>query len=253
MHALAVSSLVFALVFGGAFVGRAIRRVRPDDHFSPEAKETIRVAIGLVVTMTSLVLGMLVSSSKTFYDGEKNQVAELAAQVILLNDLLASYGPEAGKIRLDARQFVEDAVNRIWPSIRSQTSQLRPATADSYFYQQIQQLTPKSDAQASAKAQILAVTLSVKKTYWLMYLQSEQPSLAPPLLVVVTSWLVAIFISFGVFAPHNSTVTFTLFVCAVAVSAAIFIISSMNSPFSGVLKISPAAVRDALSQMPAGQ
>ena len=99
MHALAMSSLVFALVFGGALAGMAIRRVKPDDRFTPEAKDTIRLAIGLVVTMTSLVLGMLVSSAKTFYDGEKNQVAELSAQVILVNDLLTTYGPETGQLR----------------------------------------------------------------------------------------------------------------------------------------------------------
>ena len=67
--------------------------------------------------------------------------------------------------------------------------------------------------------------------------------------MVVTSWLVAIFISFGVFAPANPTVMVTLIVCAVAVSAAIFIIMEMYSPFSGMLRISPVAIRDALSQM----
>jgi len=41
----------------------------------------------------------------------------------------------------------------------------------------------------------------------------------------------------------------TLIVCAIAVSAAIFIIMEMYSPFSGVLRISPVAVRDALQQM----
>jgi hypothetical protein len=60
---------------------------------------------------------------------------------------------------------------------------------------------------------------------------------------------VAIFISFGIFAPPNSTVIVTLIVCALAVSAAIFIIMEMYAPFEGILKISPAAVRDALSQM----
>jgi hypothetical protein len=68
-------------------------------------------------------------------------------------------------------------------------------------------------------------------------------------LVVVTSWLVAIFIGFGIFAPSNSTVMVTLIICALAVSAAIFIIMEMYSPFSGILKISPVAIRDALHQM----
>jgi len=251
MHALVVSFVVFALVFGGALAGMGLRRLLPEAHLVPASKDTIRLAIGLVVTMTGLVLGMLVSSAKTFYDGEKNQVAELSSQVVLLNDLLEAYGPETEQSRTLARQFVEDALDRIWPKERSQLSQLRPAYSGQAFYKQMEQLVPKNDAQTAIKGQLLALNVNLRRTYWLMYLQSEQSSLAIPLLAVVTSWLVAIFISFGLFAPRNPTVMTTLIVCALAASAAIFIIMSMYSPFRGVLTISPVAVRTALSQMTA--
>jgi hypothetical protein len=244
-----MSSLVFALIFVSALVGMFIRRVAPDAHFSPEAMDTVRLAIGLVVTMTGLVLGMLVSSAKTFYDSEKNQVAEMASQIILLNDLLSAYGPETAQTRNEARQFVEDAIDRIWPSEKSQMYQLRPQDNDQNLYKQLELLAPKNETQAAAKAQLISSTITLKRTYWLMYLQSEQTSIPIPLLVVVTSWLMAIFVSFGIFAPRNATVILTLIVCALAVSAAVFIIMSMYLPFGGILKISPVAVRDALSQM----
>jgi hypothetical protein len=249
MHALMVSSLVFALVFAGALVGMAIRRAVPETHFTPEAKDTVRLAIGLVVTMTGLVLGMLVSSAKTFYDGEKNQVAEMSSQIILMNDLLASYGPETKQARMEALGFVEDAADRIWPKEKSALFQLRPANRSEDFYREVQSLVPKNDTQASVKAQLLSLNMSLKKGYWLMYLQTVQTPIPTPLLGVVTSWLVAIFISFGIFAPRNLTVMATLIVCAMAVSAAIFIILSMYAPFTGILRISPAAVRDAVHQM----
>jgi hypothetical protein len=82
-----------------------------------------------------------------------------------------------------------------------------------------------------------------------MFIEAEQTSMAIPLLVVVVAWLVAIFIGFGLFAPPNSTVIVTLVICALAVSAAIFIIMEMYTPFSGVLKISSAPIREALSQL----
>ena len=249
MHALVVGSLVFALVFGGGLVGMVIRRAVPETHFTPEAKDTIRLAIGLVVTMTGLVLGMLVSSAKTFYDGEKNQVAEMSSQVILMDDLLAVYGPETKQARIQARGFVEDAVGRIWPKEKTELSQLKPHNEGHAFYKELQLLVPKNDAQASTKAQVLSLITSLRKDYWLMYLQTVQTPIPSPLLMVVTSWLVAIFVSFGIFAPRNLTVMVTLIICAMAVSAAIFIILSMYAPFSGVLKISPAAMRDAVHQM----
>ena len=59
MNSAAVSFLVFALTFTGALIGMALRRVLPQDHLDQDAKDTMRLAVGLVVTMTGLVLGML--------------------------------------------------------------------------------------------------------------------------------------------------------------------------------------------------
>jgi len=249
MHALEVGSLAFALIFAGALAGMAIRLRLPPEHLVPEAKDSVRLAIGLVVTMTGLVLGMLVSSSKTFYDGEKSPVAQLGSQIVLLSDLLVAYGPETDPLRIEARKFVQDGIDRVWPKESSQVYQLRPESASSYFYARVQQLTPKDDMQRAVKSELLSTALTLRGTYWLMYLQSVQTSMPKPLLVVVISWLVAIFVSFGLFAPRNATVVVTLIICAMAASAAIFIISSMYSPFSGILKISPISANAALSQM----
>ena len=93
MSSLQVSSIVFALVFSGAPTGMALRRILPDKHFGTDAKDTVRLATSLIVTMTGLVLGMLVSSAKTYYDTQKNVVAEISSQVILLDSLLTEYGP----------------------------------------------------------------------------------------------------------------------------------------------------------------
>jgi hypothetical protein len=253
MQALALSSLVFIFVFGGAIAGMALLHGRPEDRFTPEAKDTIRLAIGLVVTMTGLVLGMLVSSAKTFYDGQTSRVSEMSAQIILISDLLTAYGPEAGQLRIEGHRSIEEIVDRIWPISKSQRFELSPGASSALYYRQVELLTPKNEAQASAKAQLLAAILNLKRTYWLMFLQSEQTSITVPLLSVVTTWLVIIFFSFGIFAPRTPNVVLTLLICALAVSGAIFIILSMNSPFTGVLKISPVAVRDALDQLSTGQ
>jgi hypothetical protein len=249
MHAFAVSSLIFAIVFAGALAGMALRRALPQEHFETDAKDTVRLAIGLIVTMTGLVLGMLVSSAKTYYDEQKNVVAEMSSQIIFLNTLLVNYGPEAKDFRKSVHQFVEDAVDRIWPKEESRLFQLKPKNDGGDINAQLEMLVPTNDRQAAIKAQVASVIQDLRKTYWLMFLETEQTSISIPLLVVVTLWLVAIFISFGIFAPPNSTVMVTLIICALAVSAAIFIIMEMYSPFSGILKISPVAIRDALSQM----
>ena len=80
-------------------------------------------------------------------------------------------------------------------------------------------------------------------------LKTQQNAMPIPLLVVVVSWLAAIFASIGLFAPRNSTVLVAFALGAFTVSTAILIIVEMYSPFEGILRISPAPVLDALSQM----
>ncbi len=249
MNPFTVSSLIFAIVFGGAIAGMALRRALPQEQFGTEAKDTVRLATGLIVTMTGLVLGMLVSSAKAYYDGQKNVVAEMSSKIIVLDALFLDYGPEAKHARREAHQFGQDAMDRIWPKERSGLFQLRPNNNGDKINAELELLVPKDERQAAMKPQIASAIRDLRRAYWLMFLESEQTSISVPLLIVVTAWLVAIFISFGIFAPSNATVMVTLIVCAVAVSAAIFIIMEMYAPFSGILKISPVAIRDALSQM----
>jgi membrane-bound ClpP family serine protease len=59
-------------------------------------------------------------------------------------------------------------------------------------------------------------------------------------------WLTVIFISFGLFAPFNATVVSSLFVSALSVAGAIFLILEMYTPYTGVIQISSAPLRAAL-------
>jgi hypothetical protein len=252
MHAFATSTLIFAIVFGGAIAGMALRRALPPEHLGSDAKETVRLATGLMVTMTGLVLGMLVSSAKGYYDNQKTVVAQLSSQLIQLNGLFLDYGPEAKPISEAGHRYAEDQMDRIWPNAESESSRLRPLNYGQQLKEEVERLVPKDERQAATKGQIVAAIRSMRTAYWLMFLESEQASVSIPLLVAVTSWLVAIFVSFGMFAPSNTTVLMTLLVCALAVSGAIFIIMEMYSPFSGMLRISPVAIQDALNQMGSG-
>jgi len=82
----------------------------------------------------------------------------------------------------------------------------------------------------------------------LMYEQATT-SVSMPLLVVLVLWLAAIFISFGLFAPFNGTVVASLFVSALSVSGAIFLILEMYTPYAGVIQLSSAPLRAALAHL----
>jgi hypothetical protein len=116
------------------------------------------------------------------------------------------------------------------------------------FEARILQLAPQNDAQRWLKSQALQIGSDLMETRWLV-LGGLGSSVPPPFLVVVVFWLTIIFGSFGLFAPRNGTVVAVLFLCALSVAGAIFLILEMDQPFQGLMKISSAPLRYTLSHL----
>ena len=126
MRSILIRLAVFAVVFSGGIAGMILGRFLAQNLLGSDAKDIIRLATGLLVTMTALVLGMLVSSANSSYQDRKNELAEMASDFVVLDQVLASYGPETQAIRDELRRLAEGSLERIWPSQASRQSQLRP-------------------------------------------------------------------------------------------------------------------------------
>jgi hypothetical protein len=116
------------------------------------------------------------------------------------------------------------------------------------LYDKIQALAPQNEIQHSLQNQALSIAIDLGKTRWLM-LEQATNSVSIPLVVALVFWLAVIFCSFGLFAPRNLTVVATLAICAISVSAAIFLVLEMYTPFGGLLPISDAPLRSALEHL----
>ena len=57
--------------------GCFFRRIVPEHHLGADSKDVIKVAMGLLATMSALVLALLISSAKTSHDTQSNEVGEL--------------------------------------------------------------------------------------------------------------------------------------------------------------------------------
>jgi hypothetical protein len=199
--------------------------------------------------MTALVLGLLVASAKTYYDTQSTELTELAAKVVLLDRILAHYGPEARESRDLLRAAVGRVVEQTWSKDGSKAAPLeQPSIANEIIYDRIQALAPQDDAHRSIQAQAMNVALAMGQTRWLMFAQSAI-SVSTPLLITLIAWLGITFLSFGVLAPRNGTVIGSLFAAAVSVAAAVFLILELYSPFTGVVRISGAPLRAALARL----
>jgi len=93
MSSAAISFIVFTSVFGGALAGMLLRRSLPQEHLSGDSKETVKLGMAFVSTMCALVLGLLISSAKNFYDTQSAELNQMSADVVTLDRLLAHYGP----------------------------------------------------------------------------------------------------------------------------------------------------------------
>src|SRR5215831_14976487 len=222
MSSVAISFIVLASVFGGALAGMFLRHSLPQDHLSADSKDTVKVGMALVSTMSALVLGLLVSSAKSFHDTQSAELNQMSADAVALDRLLAHYGPETKEAREALRITVIRNLDHLWPRERTHSSEA-PASERSAegLLDEIEALSPKDDRQRSLAAQALSIAVGIGRIRWLMYEQSNA-SFSRTLLVVMVFWLIALFISFGLFAPRNATAIASLFAAASAVSGAIF-------------------------------
>ena len=205
--------------------------------------------MGMIATMAALVLGLLVASAKNFYDTQSSELTQLSANVILLDRVLAHYGPETKEARDLLRGAVARTLNVMWQQDQPQQSQVRPGAAGGeILYDKIQALSPANDVQRTFQSQASGMAVDLGKLRWLMFEQGTI-GISWPLLAVLVFWLAIVFASFGLFAPPNATVIVTLFLCALSVSGAIFLILEMYTPYQGLIQISSAPLRDALAHL----
>ena len=249
MNSVAVSSITFCLIFGGALVGMFLRNALPKDHLSADSKDVVKLGMGLVGTMTALVLGLLVASAKESYDAQGNALTQMSAKVVSLDRVLAHFGPETKESRQLLRGDVVHILDRLWPQKDSQKVELDPTPGLSgALYDKIQELPAKEDRQRLLQSYALSLATDLGQARWLMFEESTT-SVSKPLVIAVVFWLASIFLSWGLFAPANGTVVATLFIAAISVSAAILLVLEMYTPYSGIIRISSAPLHAALASL----
>jgi len=252
MSSFAIAWIVFGCVFGGTLLGMFLRAVLPEHHLSSETKDIVKLGMGLIATLSALVLGLLIASAKSSFDAQRTGLAQLSGNIIFLDRLLARYGPETKEAREMLRSAVADTLDRTWPEETAHSGPTRPRIgtegANEAFFDKIQELSPKNDGQRTLQAQALKTSTDIAQSRWVLFAQKGS-SIPVPFLAIMVCWLTLIFASFSLYAPSNATVFTTLLICALAVSSAIFLILELDRPLDGMIQISSAPLRNALAQL----
>jgi hypothetical protein len=248
------SQLVFLVTFvsiaiGGA-LGMLIRIRLPDANLVAESKEVVRLGAGLMGTVAALVLGLMIASAKNSYDTQIANVRQLAANIILLDELLEQYGPETRDARTMIRSAAAITVQRVWQeSTATDTAEtFAPSGAAAQFFVILEHLAPTNDVQRAIKPRIIEVATDLARTRLLMFVHFDNP-IPAPLLIIVILWLAVIFASFTLFAETNAVVAVASVIYALAVSSALFLIVDMSQPFTGLMRISNEPLKHVLPRL----
>jgi hypothetical protein len=249
MNALGLSCSIFVLTLGGIFLGTLLRRALPEHHLSKESQDVVRLGVGLIATIAALVLGLLIAAAKSSFDTKSTQVKQITADIILLDNMLAQYGPETRPIREEMRSIIGPFADRLWREQKATAAgPFEFSAAGEKAYLEIQALSPQNDLQRALQARAAQLSTDLTQARLLLFVESD--NLTPtPFIAILVFWLVIIFASFSLFAPLNVTVFSCLSLFALSASCAIYLILELSEPFSGLMMISSAPLRHALGPL----
>jgi hypothetical protein len=248
MSTIYVGLVIVSILFGSALLAIGIARLLPEHHLSAETKSVVSISMAVIGTLSALVLGLLISTANTLYTTKAERVTQISADVISLDRLLRRYGSEAQDIRALLRNYVAAKLQDLFPQNRDQLPNLDNEATVSLLEQlqnKILAVHPASDTQRWLQSQALQLAAEAMATRWEL---GEEHLIKTPavLAALVVFWFAILFASFGLFAPANIVSITAIFLCSVGVGTAIPMMTELQTPFHGLIRISSAPLLHAL-------
>jgi hypothetical protein len=243
--------VALAATLGGAVIGAVLRRWLPEAWLNTETRDVVRLGVGLLATLSAVAISLMIASAKTSYDTQDAHFRQFSANVILTDQLLAQYGPEATGIRKLIRQAVPAALDRIWAEKAigaPQGNAFTPSSAAEQVYDAIETLASVSDVQRLLKPRIEQASGEIARARLLMFADVDTP-IQRPFLLILVFWLTVIFVSFSLFVEPGPVIAVALLVFALSFASALFLVADLSHPFAGLMQISNQNLRDALGPL----
>lgn len=242
--------LVLASLFGAAVAGILAAPMIPQNHLSAASKDVIYAIMNVVALLSAVVLGLLTLSAKDSFDTRDREWRQALADIVLLDRTLAEYGPESAA----TRELLQSAVKMKQAQIKGLSIRIaeKPTTSLIVGIEQVQRsllgLTPSTEAQRLVKERAIDISVDIAKARWFL-LEDSDSTVPIPFLLVLVSWLVIIFFSYGLFAERNFTVIMIFFFSAISLAASIYLILDMDDSLGGPIAISMAPLSRTLDQL----
>jgi hypothetical protein len=218
--------------------GRLIRKRLPPEHLAQSTRDAVMLAVGMVATLAALVLGLMISSAKTSFDADRQSVIDIAADILLMDRVLAHYGEEAKQARDILRGFTHSALEGVGEEAPAQSRVIvgSPMPQMGKLQATLLALKPVNDSQRSLQTRALTLSAELERARVLMGERSDG-SIPSAFLIVLLIWLAMLYVALAIFSPVNATVTAAAVGGSLAFAAAVFLILELDRPFQGVVRV----------------
>jgi hypothetical protein len=247
---LVISVMALVAMFGGGLLGIFTARILPKHHLSDSSASVVKLLATVVVSLTSLVLALMLSSANSTFSVNAGIVKKLSSDLIHLDHLLRTYGPEANEARASLRAYAAKKNEELFPpsAVPAATDRETSDQLDTLL-DSVLSLAPADRRHTALVDQALAITSSIYAERWLLW-ENPGTTVPPQFLLVLIFWLFLIFVSFGLFAPVNHTVIASFLLCSLAVAGAILMILDMGDPMHpGWVQVSGEPMRRAMIEI----
>ena len=122
--------------------------------------------MGLIATMTALILGLVTASAKAAFDAQDSAIHASAADTPAARSHARQYGPQTKPVRDELREAIRVRVESAWGGDRSPAETAAAAGGKSLadiILQGILELSPQNDAQRWQQSQALSTASEVLK------------------------------------------------------------------------------------------
>ena len=252
MSVVLVSILIFVVTLGAGLLGLYVHKLLPADQKTDSARNIVGQIAGLVSLLLALVLGTLVGTAFGFFGAQKTALEGLSAQILELDQALAFYGPETKPARDKLKAAAEKAYDTFWgggnadPALLNVSAPMASFQATKAF---LATLNPATEAQKQALASANALAAQIEHGRIVQSLQVAGPPVNSGLVLVLVVWTVILFFGMGLFVESNGLVLSAMTFGALCVAFAIFLMLDLGPPYTGLFRVSPAALEEAIANI----
>ena len=247
---------------GAAALGFLIKSRLPEQHRSPETMALVQITISLLVTFTSIVLGLMTGAATSGFAQASRNDGHFASELVQVDQCLRDYGAETSHMRQQFWGYVAAVIVSTWPDEPAPERVSHPDVSKDPVLGEGVSLTAVLD-EVRAELRGLSTNDTVRqhvlsdcyaeysdflKSRWDI-IEESGTSIPAPFYGVLAIWLVILFASFGLIARPNPITDLIVILSALSIAVAVGVIADLDQPYGGLFSISSTATRNALADL----